>query len=215
MSLHEVRLRLKEYKKKCNYFRKHGHRYRRRHLCTRLKIAKSSGDEMAEARILAIIEREKQRSYWRRLNYAMSRPKGRSARIVTEETGDGNVREFGGQSAVEQAIWDGIHNQRFYLAEQAPICQGPMREAFGYLATTIAARQIWRTRTTTQPGLMRRRKNSAKPVQKSGYEFQRDLWIPLCDMASGLNVGPRLEKRLHPQNLASTLGITKLQHDPQ
>ena len=91
---------------------------------------------------MAIIEREKQRSYWRRLNYAMSKPKGCSARIVTEETGDGDVVEFEGQSAVEQAIWNGIHKQRFFLAEQAPICQGQMREAFGYLATTIAARQV-------------------------------------------------------------------------
>ena len=83
MSLHEVRLRLKECKKKCNYYRKHDHLYRRRHLCNQLKIAKSSGDVLAEACILAIIEREKQRLYWRRLNYAMSKPKGRSTRVVT------------------------------------------------------------------------------------------------------------------------------------
>ena len=58
------------------------------------------------------------------------------------EAGDGEVTEYVGQFAVEQAIWQGIHHKRFYLAEQAPICQGPMREAFGYLATTIAARQV-------------------------------------------------------------------------
>jgi len=74
----------------------------------------------------------------------MSKPKGRSARVVSEESeaGDGGIHMFEGQSAVEQAIWNGIHNKRFYLAEQAPICKGPMREAFGYLATTIAARQV-------------------------------------------------------------------------
>ena len=139
MPLAEVRLRLKECKKKCNYFRKHGHRYRRRHLCDRLKKAKSRGDEEAERRILEIIAREKQRSYWRRLHFAMSKPRGRSARVVSEETGEGEVEEFEGQLAVEQAIWDGIHNKRFYLAEQAPICKGSMRKAFGYLATTITA----------------------------------------------------------------------------
>ena len=46
--------------------------------------------------------------------------------MVSEETGDGKVEEFEGQSAVEQAIWDGIHNKRFYLAEQAPICKGSL-----------------------------------------------------------------------------------------
>ena len=137
-------MRLKACKEKCNYFRKHGHRYRRRHLHTRLHKAKRAGNEELEKRILEIIEHEKQHSYWRRLNFAMSKPKGRSARVVSEETdaADGEVREFKGQSAVEQAIWDGIHNKHFYLAEQAPICKGPMREAFGYLATTIAARQV-------------------------------------------------------------------------
>lgn len=142
LSLEEIRVRLKIAKKKCNYFRKHGHRYRRRHLKTRLDAAKSKGDEEAEKRILAILEREKQRSYWRRLNYATKKPKGRSARVVSEEIGDGEVIEHEGQAEVEQAIWNGIHHQRFHLAEQAPICKGAMKEAFGYLATTIAARQI-------------------------------------------------------------------------
>ena len=41
MPLAEVRLRLKECKKKCNYFRKHGRCHRRRHLNDRLKNTKS------------------------------------------------------------------------------------------------------------------------------------------------------------------------------
>ena len=144
MSLHEIRARLKVCKEKCNYFRKHGHRFRRKHLRSRLDKARRARNAEAEQRILEILEREKQRSYWRRLNFSMKKPKGRSARVVSEESeaGDGEVTEYEGQTAVEQAIWNGIHNKRFYLAEQAPICQGPMREAFGYLATTIAARQV-------------------------------------------------------------------------
>ena len=102
MPLAEVRLRLKECKKKCNYFRKHGHRYRRRHLSDRLKKAKSQADEEAERRILEIIGREKQRSYWRRLSFAVGKPKGRSARVVSAEVSDGEVEEFQGQSAVEK-----------------------------------------------------------------------------------------------------------------
>ena len=43
---------------------------------------------------------------------------------------------------MEREIFDRIHNKRFYTAEQAPIYKGPMREAFGYLATNIAARQV-------------------------------------------------------------------------
>ena len=72
----------------------------------------------------------------------MSKPKGRSVRVVSVETPGGGVREVEGQTGVENVLWSNIHNQRFYLAEQAPICKGQMRNAFGYLATTIAARQV-------------------------------------------------------------------------
>ena len=141
-SLFEIRAGLKECKKQCNYFRKHGNKYRRRHLKDRLRKARDAENEEAEKRILEIIDREKQRSYWRCLNFSMNKQKGRSARVVSDEQGDGEVVEYIGQSAVEQAIWNGIHHKCFHLAEQAPICKGPMREAFGYLATTIAARQV-------------------------------------------------------------------------
>ena len=63
MPLEEMRLRLKECKQKCNYFRKHGHRYRRRHLSDQLQKAKAWGDEETEKRVLEIIAREKQRFY--------------------------------------------------------------------------------------------------------------------------------------------------------
>ncbi len=72
----------------------------------------------------------------------MNKPKGRSERLLSDETRDGNAIEYIGQTAVEQAIWNGIHHKHFHIAEQAPICQGPMRAAFGYLATTIAACQV-------------------------------------------------------------------------
>ena len=62
--------------------------------------------------------------------------------MVSKEIGDGGIIEYEGQSAVEKAIWGEIHNKQFYLGEQAPICKGSMRDAFGYLATTIAARQV-------------------------------------------------------------------------
>jgi hypothetical protein len=105
-------------------------------------VAKDKGDNAAEARILSIIGREKKRSYWRQFNYATGKPRGQSARVVTEETGDGDVVSREGKWAVEQAIFNGIHKQRFYPAEQAPIYKGNMRDAFGYLATTIAAKQV-------------------------------------------------------------------------
>ena len=145
-----IRARLNVCKDKCNYFKKHGHRYRRKHLHTRLENARRRRNEEAEKRIIEIIAREKQRAHWRRLNYSMAKPKGRSVRVVSVEIPGGGVREVEGQAEVENVLWSNIHNQRFYLGEQAPICKGQMRNAFGYLATTIAARQVL-ARTYTYP----------------------------------------------------------------
>ena len=92
--LSEVRARLKVCKEKCNYFRKHGQKYRNRHLKVRLKMSQHKGDDQAEKRILAIIQGLKDRTHWRRLNYGMRKSYGRSARVISEKTDDGNIVEY-------------------------------------------------------------------------------------------------------------------------
>jgi hypothetical protein len=85
MPISEIKARLKVCKDKCNFFRKHGKKYRDRHLKHRLKVAKEKCDEEAEARILAVIRGEKERAYLRKLNYGMAKPQGLSTRIVSEK----------------------------------------------------------------------------------------------------------------------------------
>ena len=72
MSLNTIHSRLREAKGKCKYFQRHGRRYRKKHLQERLEKARTRKDEEAEVRILAIIQREKDRAYWRKLNYSLS-----------------------------------------------------------------------------------------------------------------------------------------------
>ena len=62
--------------------------------------------------------------------------------MVQVETEDGQVTEVTDREGMEQTIWDNIHRKRFFLAEQAPICSGDLREKFGYNATTGAAKQV-------------------------------------------------------------------------
>ena len=140
--LSEVRARLKVCKEKCNYFRKHGQKYRTCHLNFRLKIAQDKGDEQSEKRILAILQGEKYRAHWRRLNYGMRKSYGRSARVVSEKNDDGEIVEYEGQKTIEYAIWSNIHDERFYVAEHAPICQDRLRGEFGYQSDTPAARRV-------------------------------------------------------------------------
>ena len=66
----------------------------------------------------------------------MGKSFGRSARIVSEETEGRNIREHEGKENVEEAIWSNIHDERFYLAEEAPICNGKLKGEFGYLVRT-------------------------------------------------------------------------------
>ena len=72
----------------------------------------------------------------------MSKPKGHSVRMVQTETEDGGVIEHTTQAQVHDAIWNEIHGQRFYLAEQALICQGQLRGYFGYKAFLLTAKAI-------------------------------------------------------------------------
>jgi hypothetical protein len=51
---------------------------------------------------------------------------------VQVETKDGGVLEFTTQVDMHEAIWSNISWKRFYLAEEAPICNGQLREVFGY-----------------------------------------------------------------------------------
>ena len=144
LSIEEVQIRLQICKEKCEYFRHNGERYRKRHLQTRLQAAREEDNDEAERAILAIIGRERCKARWKRLNYAMGRQQGRSVQTVQVETQDGAIQEYSGQDDVQEAIWSNIHQQRFYLAEQAPICSGDLREEFGYNADTPAARAVLR-----------------------------------------------------------------------
>ena len=43
---------------------------------------------------------------------------------------------------MEETICSRIHGRRFYLLEQAPVCQGTLRGKFGYQVNTVARRQV-------------------------------------------------------------------------
>ena len=142
LSIAEINERLKLCNEKMEYFCRHGQRYRRKHLKNRLSIARAKQNRKAEQQILEIIRRERERSFWRRLNYSMAKSAGKSVRVVQKVTEDGTVLEATTQREVENAIWDEIHGKRFYIAEQAPICQGKLRGEFGYFANTEAAKAV-------------------------------------------------------------------------
>jgi hypothetical protein len=129
---------------KCDKSRKHGKQHRWKHLYQCFDKARERGDEDREKEILAIIQREKDRSFWRRLNYVTGKPRTGSVRRVLVENGDqeGTLTENTTQESVQQAIFDNIHRKQFFLAKAAPICTGRLRGQFGYNAVTRTAKAI-------------------------------------------------------------------------
>ncbi len=82
----EIRIRLKVCAAKCDYFQKNGKHYRRKHLHKCLQNARKAEDNQRKKKNLAIIQRGKDRSLWRRLNYVMGKPRGGSVhRVLVED----------------------------------------------------------------------------------------------------------------------------------
>ncbi len=65
--IQEIYYRLKACLSRCKHFRKNGHYYWRKHLYSCLEVAKEKKDEEAACQILAIIQREKDKRFWRRM----------------------------------------------------------------------------------------------------------------------------------------------------
>ena len=142
LSEEEIRARLSICDEHCEYYRRNGAPHRRRHLVNCADAAQERGDETTANQILDIIKNEKLRLQWRRLKHAMQQQQGRSVQAVQVEQDNGEIVEHSDQEGIHQAIWDNIHRRRFYLAEEAPICQGTLREEFGYSADTDAGREV-------------------------------------------------------------------------
>jgi hypothetical protein len=139
----DIKLHLTICKEKCNYFCKQGKCHCQQHLNHCLKAAQEREDKAAERQILALIKWEKDRAFWRRLNFALGKHiHGRSVREVQVEDGFGGVLDVDTEEGVQEAIFSKVHRKQYNLGEEAPICKGALQGEFGYTATTPTAQSI-------------------------------------------------------------------------
>jgi hypothetical protein len=140
----EIRIRFKVCVAKCDYFQKNGKHYRCKHLHKCLQNAREAKDDQRKKEILANIQREKDRSFWRRLNYVIGKLRGGSVRrvLMEDEHQEGILTKNITQEMIQAAIFDNIHRKRFFLAGDAPICSGPLQGQFGYNTVTKTAKAI-------------------------------------------------------------------------
>jgi hypothetical protein len=105
-------------------------------------LAQERNDEEAFKRIRAIIQRERQCSFWHWLNYVTGKKGTRSAMAVQVEEQLGLVSESTTNDAVEDAIFMEVHDKQYTLANEAPICSRRLFDNFGYVTNTPASRAV-------------------------------------------------------------------------
>ena len=113
------------------YFRLSGDKYQQKHLLDCVEVAWQKGNDIAARKILAMMQQEKLRLFWRKLNYSCGKKRGGSLTSIQVEGENDTVVEYNTQESVENAIWDNIHLNGFYLAEAAPICNRSLRVILG------------------------------------------------------------------------------------
>ncbi len=74
-------------------------------------MAEEGNDEEAFKKIGDIINKEKQRSFWRRLNFVTGKKRTRSATSVQVEEQPGIFSELSTKETVEGAIFREVHNK--------------------------------------------------------------------------------------------------------
>jgi hypothetical protein len=100
-------------------------------------------DRERERKILAIIQHEKDKSFWQRLNYVMRKPPGGSVRrVLVEDEEQGTLTGHLTQELVQKAIFHNIHQKWFFLVEAVPACNSLLRGLFGYNSVMNTAQRI-------------------------------------------------------------------------
>jgi pyrroloquinoline quinone (PQQ) biosynthesis protein C len=75
-------LQVEECKRECQFFKEHRKRFQTKHLNECLRLAQERKNEEAMEKIAAIIQQEKQRSFWHQLNYVTGMKRTRSATSI-------------------------------------------------------------------------------------------------------------------------------------
>ena len=72
---------------------------------------------MSKKRILAIIQRKKDRAFWRQINYVLGKQQGGAVRNVEVQDKSGETVETTNEAETNKAIWNEVHHKCFHLAK--------------------------------------------------------------------------------------------------
>jgi hypothetical protein len=133
-----------------------------------MKIAQEQDDKEAFRKINAIIQEEQQQDFWRKLNFVTGKKRTRSATMIQVKGDDGAITERKTQDTVKQLIFSEVQEKRYTLAGEAPICNGALFQAFGYMANTPASKLVL--------------DRNVRSARRFGQRNKRALCRDCCDM---------------------------------
>jgi hypothetical protein len=61
---------------------------------------------------------------------------------VQVEDGASGMIDYKTEEGVQEAIFNEVHQKRYDLVDEAPICQGKLRGQFGYISTSPTAKTV-------------------------------------------------------------------------
>ena len=112
------------------------------HLRTCLSNAQAKGNERAVRRIKQIMRDERGRKRWKGVRRATTARRGGAPTAIRMQTPDGQPDAFYDSRAEVESNAARRLTDRFKLARDAPICEGPVFDDIGYLGNTRATRAI-------------------------------------------------------------------------
>jgi hypothetical protein len=98
------------------------------------EITQERENEEAITKIGAIIQCKQQKRFWWKLNYVMGKKRMHSVTSVQVEDQSGAILEHTTKEMVEDSIFSEVHNKRYTMAGEAPICNGELFKDFGHMA---------------------------------------------------------------------------------
>jgi hypothetical protein len=112
-----------------------------------MKIAQEQDDEEAFRKINAIIQREQQQDFWRKLNFVTGKKRTRSATMIQVEEDNGAITERKTQDTVEQSIFSEVHEKHYTLAGELPYAMALYSRPLDTRQTHLHPKQSWTERT--------------------------------------------------------------------
>jgi hypothetical protein len=111
------------------------------------------------------------------------------------------------QESVERTIFSKVHEKRYTLAGEAPICNRELFQDFGYCANTPASRAVL-DGTYTAPLTSGKATRDLFAEIAAIHRLIPANSVPISSLqSSGNNTGRSLMKKHHPLSLASILDI--------